>query len=145
MLVAVTVWNGRVSPVFDVSREALLFAVEGAAVSARRNESIESPSAALKIDKLIEFGVETLICGAISEPLHWELTARGVVVFGFVAGEIDEVVEAFIAGGLPAAALSMPGCCGRRNRFRRGGRGRRRRQDNGANRNGAPEPTTRRK
>ena len=34
MLAAVTVWNGRISPVFDVSRESLLFAVESAEVVA---------------------------------------------------------------------------------------------------------------
>jgi predicted Fe-Mo cluster-binding NifX family protein len=71
----------------------------------------------------MELGVETLICGAISEPVHRELTVRGVKVLRFVAGEIDEVVQAFIAGTLPAPALSMPGCCARQNRFR-GGRAR---------------------
>ena len=123
MKAALTVWDGRVSPVFDVSREAVILTIENGTVAARRSENIEAPTAALKIDRLMELGVETLICGAISEPLHRELTARGVRVLGFVAGEIDEVVQAFLAGTLPAPALSMPGCCGRQNRFR-GGRGR---------------------
>jgi predicted Fe-Mo cluster-binding NifX family protein len=130
---ALTVWNGRVSPVFDVSREAVILTIEKGAVTARRREGIEAPTAALKIERLTELGVQTLICGAISAPLHRELTARGVRVLGFVAGEIDEVVQAFLAGTLPAPALSMPGCCGKQNRFRGGhgqghghGRGRRR-------------------
>jgi predicted Fe-Mo cluster-binding NifX family protein len=127
MRTAVTVWDGRVSPVFDVSREAVILTIEDGAVVARCSESIEAPTAALKIDRVMELGVERLICGAISEPLHRELTARGVRVLGFVAGEIDEVVQALIAGTLPAPALSMPGCCGRQIRFRggRGGGGRR--------------------
>jgi hypothetical protein len=45
------------------------------------------------------------------------------MVIGFVAGEIDDVVEAFLAGTLPTPALSMPGCCGKQNRLR-GDRGR---------------------
>jgi len=127
MKTALTVWDGRVSPVFDVSREAVILTIENGTVAARCSENIETPTAAaLKIDRLTELGVETLICGAISEPLHQELTTRGVRVLGFVAGEIDEVVQAFIAGTLPAPVLSMPGCCGRQNRFRgrlgRGGR-----------------------
>ena len=122
MKAALTVWDGRISPVFDVSREAVILTIEKGVVSARRTENIEAPTAALKIEKLIELGVDTLICGAISEPLHRELTLRGVKVFGFVAGEIDEVMQALIAGTLPASALSMPGCYGRQNRFR-GGRG----------------------
>jgi predicted Fe-Mo cluster-binding NifX family protein len=124
MKAALTVWDGRVSPVFDVSRQAVILTIEDGAVAARCSENIEAPTAALKIDRLMRLGVETLICGAISEPLHHELTVRGVRVLGFVAGEIDEVVQAFIAGTLPAPALSMPGCCGRQMRLRRGrGRG----------------------
>jgi predicted Fe-Mo cluster-binding NifX family protein len=122
MKAALTVWDGRVSPVFDVSREAVILTITNRAVGVRSTENIEAPTAALKIERLIELGIETLICGAISEPLHRELTLRGVKVLGFVAGEIDEVVQALIAGTLPASVLSMPGCFGRQNRFR-GGRG----------------------
>jgi predicted Fe-Mo cluster-binding NifX family protein len=123
MIVALTHWNGRVSPVLDVSREAWILTIESGTVTGRSNESIETPTTALKIERLTELGVETLICGAISGALHNELTARRVKVVGFVAGEIDEVVESFLAGTLPTPALSMPGYCGRQNRFR-GGRGR---------------------
>ena len=84
--------------------------LEGRAVAARQREVIEAPTTALKLERLLELGVETLICGAISEPLHKELTARGVEVIGFVAGEIEEVVTTYLAGGLPSPELSMPGC-----------------------------------
>lgn len=127
MKTALTVWDGRVSPVFDVSREAVILTIENGTVAASCSKKIETPTATLKIDRLMELGVETLICGAISEPLQRELTVRGVKVLGFVAGEIEEVVQAFIAGGLPGPSLAMPGCCGRQNRFRGGqgqGRGR---------------------
>lgn len=72
---------------------------------------------------MTELGIETLVCGAITEPLQHELSMRGVKVIGFVAGEIDVVVTSLLDGTLPNRALSMPGCCGRQNRFR-GGRGR---------------------
>jgi predicted Fe-Mo cluster-binding NifX family protein len=120
MKTALTVWQGRVSPVFDVSREVLVLTIEDGAVGARSSESIDTPTAAKKIDRLVDMGVETLICGAISEPLQHELTMRRVKVIGFVAGEIDEVVASFLAGTLPTPSLAMPGCCRRQNRFRRG-------------------------
>jgi predicted Fe-Mo cluster-binding NifX family protein len=122
MKAALTVWEGRVSPVFDVSREVLVLTIEDGAVGTRSHESIETPTAAKKIERLMEIGVQAVICGAISEPLQHELTVRGVKVIGFVAGEIDEVVASFLAGTLPTPLLSMPGCCRRQNRFR-GGRG----------------------
>jgi predicted Fe-Mo cluster-binding NifX family protein len=122
MRAALTAWDGRISPVFDVSREALVVTIENGAVVARSVEKIEVPTPTLKVDRLLDLGVETLICGAISLPLHRELTHRGVEVIPFVAGEMDEVIESFLRGALPTPALSMPGCCGRKHRFR-GGRG----------------------
>ena len=123
MKAALAVWDGRISPVFDVSREALVLTLENGAVVARRSENIETPTAALKLDRLAELGIDALVCGAISEPLRYELTTRGVRVTSFVAGEIEEVLASFLAGRLPTPALSMPGCGGRHGRFR-GGRGR---------------------
>ena len=122
MKIALTIWNGRISPVFDVSREALILTIENATVATRCRECIEEPTAARKVCRLMELGVETLICGAISERLHQELITRGVQVVGFVAGDIEEVVQAFVAGKLPSPSLAMPGCCGKQNRFQ-GGKG----------------------
>jgi predicted Fe-Mo cluster-binding NifX family protein len=118
MKAALTVWDGRISPVFDVSREALIVTIADGLEVARRTESIDAPTGPLRIDRLRALGVRTVICGAISEPLHRELCARGVHVIAFVAGGVEEVIRAFLAGALPAPALSMPGCCRRQNRFR---------------------------
>jgi predicted Fe-Mo cluster-binding NifX family protein len=121
MKAALSVWEGRISPVFDVSRHALVLTIESGAVLARRSEDIETQSPTAKIERLLTLGIETLICGAISKSLHCELIARGVKVIGFVAGEVDDVVASFLAGRLPSPALLMPGCRRVRKRFRGGG------------------------
>lgn len=141
MKAAVTVWDGRVSPVFDVSREVLLLNVEHGVVVARSHESIEVPSAVGKVERLVDVGVDTLICGAISEPVQHELRLRRIKVISFVAGEIDEVVEGFLAGTLPTPRFSMPGCCRRQNGARggrEGGNGEGRRGRRGCGRNQRP-------
>jgi len=120
---ALAVWDGRMAPVFDVSREALVLTIEDGAITSRSTESIETSMTQLKLERLTALGIQTLVCGAITEPLQHELSARGVKVIGFVAGEIDDVVRSLLDGTLPTRALCMPGCCGRQNRFR-GGRGR---------------------
>ncbi len=122
MRAAITIWDGRVAPVFDVCRQALVLTViDGVAVT-RTVESLESPTPELKLERLRELGIETLVCGAISEPLQHELSQRGVTVIGFVAGDLEEVEHGFLLGRLPSRGLSMPGCGGRRRRLR-GGRG----------------------
>jgi predicted Fe-Mo cluster-binding NifX family protein len=122
MKVALTVWDGRMAPVFDVSREALVLTIEDGGITSRSLEKIETPMGWLKLERLTQLGIQTLVCGAITEPLQHELSVRGVKVIAFVAGEIDEVVKSFLDNTLPTRALSMPGCCGKQNRFR-GGRG----------------------
>lgn len=119
MKVALTVWDKRISPVFDVCREALVLEVESRKVVSTSAVDLNTATPLLKIERLAELGVKTLICGAISEPLQRELNSRGLMVIGFVAGDVDEVVQAFISGMLPDPALAMPGCCDRLNRFRR--------------------------
>ena len=108
MKAAVTVWDGRVSPVFDVSREAVVLTTENGVVTARCRQSIALPTASLRIDRLTAAGVQILICGAISKPCRRELAARGVTVLGFVSGELEEVVRAFMEGSLPKER-AMPG------------------------------------
>jgi len=127
MKVALTVWDGRISPVFDVCREALVLDIDHGDIVATAKMDLDTASPLQRIERLVDRGVEKLICGAISEDVHAEAAPRGLKVIGFVAGEIEEVVQAFVSGGLPSPKLSMPGCRGRRRRVRggwSGGRGR---------------------
>lgn len=119
MKAALTVWDGRISPVFDVSRQAVLLTIEDGVVVERHCRDLETPTPSQKIHVLEELGVELLVCGAISEPLHRELVDRGIRVIGFVAGELDDVLASLLAGRLPCAEFAMPGCRGASRRMRR--------------------------
>ncbi len=120
MKVAIAVWNGRISPVFDVSRHVLLLEVEKGAVIGTTEESFDDDNPVRKASKLAKLGAKTLLCGAISRSLAAMLAAYGIRTIPFIAGKVEEVIEASLAGALPNSALSMPGCCGRRTQFRGG-------------------------
>jgi len=127
MRVALATWNGRISPVFDVARQVLVVDVEGGREVSRREEVLPGTDPQAQAAKLTALGAEVLICGAISRPMASVLSAAGVRVLPFVAGPVEEVLAAWLSGGLPAPAWSMPGCCGRMRRCRggrSGGRGR---------------------
>lgn len=119
MKVALTIWNGRISPVFDVSREAIVVHIAGGRAVSSTRELLAADDHFVRVEQLAEIGVETLICGAVSEPLSRALSARGIRVIGFVAGDVETVLAAFLAGDLPSPELSMPGCCGHPRRRRR--------------------------
>ena len=116
--VAIAVWNGRISPVFDVSRHVSILEVEKGIVVGRREELFDNDDPVRKASKLATLGIETLLCGAISRPLAGMLAAYGIRTIPFVAGEVEAVIAASLAGDLPNLALSMPGCGGRCRQFR---------------------------
>jgi predicted Fe-Mo cluster-binding NifX family protein len=120
MRVALAVWRGRISPVFDVSRKILVLDVHNGIVTGRKEETLEEVDPVRKAGKLSEWKVRKLICGAISRPLAALFAAYGIRTIPFVAGNAEEVIEAFLAGALPNRRMAMPGCCGQRRRFRGG-------------------------
>ena len=122
MKVALTVWEERISPVFDVSRRILILDVVGRTVVNRTEESIENGDPMFRVRRLHELGINTLICGAISSPLAELLDAHEVHVVSFIAGDVEKVITAYLGGTLQSSKMSMPGCGSRRRRFR-GGRG----------------------
>jgi predicted Fe-Mo cluster-binding NifX family protein len=127
MKVAVPVWQGRVSPVFDVAGQLLLVELVEGVVVGRREYPLPDAEPERRAAQLSELQVETLICGAISQALEALLTENGIRVHGRVCGSVDDVLKAFVAGTLGDAQYAMPGCCGQQRRRFRGGcrRGRR--------------------
>jgi predicted Fe-Mo cluster-binding NifX family protein len=123
MTVAITTWNGRVSPVLDVARQIELLEADGGQIAGRRLATLPGTSFQHQAESLLALHPEVLICGAVSRPLADLLTTGGVKLIPFTAGETDPVVQAWLTGTLPNPAMTMPGCCGRRMGWCGRGRG----------------------
>lgn len=125
MRLALATWNGRISPVFDVARQVLMLEVEDGRVTGQHEETLPGTEPQAQVVRLTAFAPQTLICGAISQAMADLLAAADIRVIPFTAGAVEDVLAAWLAGSLPAPALSMPGCCGRMQRChgrRAGGR-----------------------
>ena len=122
MKVAIPQWNGRVSPVFDVSGSLLLVDVADGQELRREEGSLTASDPLQRAKQVARFGAEVLICGAISLPLEAAVASTGVQIISFTCGWVEEVLAAFMSGQLTNGAFLMPGCCGRRHRFRGGHR-----------------------
>jgi len=115
---AFSVWESRIAPLFDTARKVYL-------VESRDGRTVSESDHTLAGDLpqrftwLVEQGVDTLVCGAVSRPLQERLSAAGIRVIPFVAGGLREVIQAWRDGKLNGAAFAMPGCCGRRRQRRR--------------------------
>jgi len=114
MRLALATWNGRISPVFDVARQVQMLDVEDGCVIARRAEMLPGTDPQTQAARLTALDPQTLICGAISQPMAAMLAAANIRVIPFTAGDVEQVLGAWLVGTLPNPALAMPGCCCRR-------------------------------
>jgi predicted Fe-Mo cluster-binding NifX family protein len=119
MNAAFACWNHRIAPVFDSARQVLLVRAESGRIVSETQRVLPGELPVQKALHLAELGVGTLVCGAISRPLHGMVSAYGIRVIPFVAGDLREVVRAWIQDALTGDTFAMPGCSGRgRGRFR---------------------------
>jgi predicted Fe-Mo cluster-binding NifX family protein len=118
MKVAIAIWKDRIGPVFDVSKKILILEIENDSINKKTVEMFENDNPGLKVTKLVDLNIETLICGAISNPLLDMITLQGISTIPFTCGEISMVINAFLQNRLPDPRLTMPGCCGFRKRIR---------------------------
>ncbi len=113
-------WEKRIAPVFDTARRIHTVEVESGRIIREGQEILPDDQPVQKALRLAELGIGTLVCGAISRQLHSLVAAHGIRVIPFVAGGIDEIVKAWLGGGLRGDAFAMPGCRGRGPRRFRG-------------------------
>jgi len=110
-------WDNRIAPVFDSARHVCLVDTEGGRIVRQTRLTMPGGPPARKAMFLLEQGVHTLVCGAISSQLREMGSAYGIGILPFRAGDLDEVIAAWLAGRAGSGVFAMPGCCG-------GGRGR---------------------
>ncbi len=120
MRLAITVWNNRISPVFDTARELVLAELGTESFHIETIIAIESdPFTALFLLRE-EKAIDLLLCGALCQRGEERLRAAGVEVLPFLAGELDDVLRHLVSGGDPGV-FALPGCrrhcCRRRQHF----------------------------
>ena len=109
MTLVVPVWEGRISPVFDVARHLLLVEVEDGLESSREERDVCEHSPYGWVPMLAEMGVDSLICGAITNALSAALVRHGIQITPWIKGEVDHVLSAYFSGELSDPRFVMPG------------------------------------
>jgi predicted Fe-Mo cluster-binding NifX family protein len=120
-----TTWNGRISPVLDVARQAELVTADAEGIASRTTVKLPGKDPEGQAEALRALKPQVLVCGAVSRPLASLLMADEIQLVPFRTGAVDEIIEAWLQGHLDEAAILMPGCRGRRMGWCQGrGRGR---------------------
>ncbi len=110
MNIAITVWEDRISPVFDSGRTLLIAEIKD-------NALVRTSYLPFDFDRPLELlrmlraeKVKIIISGAISEGQANMLLAEGFELISFIAGDVRRVLETFVKGEPLGEDFKMPGC-----------------------------------
>ncbi len=111
--VGITVWDQRISPVFDASASLMFVEVLETEIVDRRVIGFQAGQFDRFLRLLADLQVEVLICGALCADPENILARQGVKVISFMAGDAGQVLQLFIEGK-ELDEFAMPGCRWRR-------------------------------
>lgn len=106
---AVPVFMGRVSPVLDTCTQLFVMESSGKNEMVSRTVTIKGGSIFERTRELLKLGVNAVICGAVSGAFFNLLHEAGIEPVSGIAGDIDEIIDAYRNGTLGDARFRMPG------------------------------------
>ncbi|MBN2293980.1 MAG: NifB/NifX family molybdenum-iron cluster-binding protein [Pirellulales bacterium] len=111
MKLAIPTFNTRVSPRFDCAQSILLVTVDDGKESKRQAITFNNWAPHERINRLLELGVDKVLCGGIDRWSVASLQSAGVTIYGWVTGEVEDAIEDFLQGNLDAeTAVSSCRC-----------------------------------
>lgn len=113
MKTAFAYWDNRIAPVFDTARCIQVVESHSGRISSETRETLPESSSVQRAVRLAELGIDSLVCGAISRSQYGLISAYGIRVVPFVAGDLGDIIQAWITNSLDQEVFAMPGCCGR--------------------------------
>jgi len=98
MRIAISIFNGKISPRFDVAPELRLYDIEERKITNEKEISCEGWNDMERVHRLKELGVEILICGGIPNYLCETLLNNNINVFPWVTGDVKDILKKFLKG-----------------------------------------------
>lgn len=107
--IAIPVYKSRVSPVFDSCTRLLLIDQDHNQEIDRTEIWCEGLSEIERLKMLKKLSVCKVICGGISDGFYKMISSAGISVIVGIAGEVDQVLNAFRCNRLGEPCFYMPG------------------------------------
>ncbi len=107
--VAIPIFRSRVSPVFDSCTRVIVVDTEHNQEIERSEIHLNGLSLIERVSVLQKSRVKTIICGAISDMFQNMLQNIKIYLIIGIAGEVDQVVGAYLSERLNDPQFYMPG------------------------------------
>jgi predicted Fe-Mo cluster-binding NifX family protein len=113
--VAIPVFEKRVSPLFDVAGEFVIYDINDTNIINSEYFQKHDFSVTSTICLLKERKINLVICSAISKCSSRMITNLNIEVISGIIGAVDDVIAAYVQKKLKNEKFIMPGCLRRRN------------------------------
>jgi predicted Fe-Mo cluster-binding NifX family protein len=107
---AFPVFRGRISPVLDTCNQMMLVESHGTMETRRTTLRVEGSSILERCRELQKHGVGVVICSAVSDTFFRLLKGVDIRLVSGIAGDAEEVIQAYRVGALDQSRFRMPGC-----------------------------------
>jgi predicted Fe-Mo cluster-binding NifX family protein len=110
MILALPVFDQRISPVLDYSGSLTILTIINSRVTETRTISTNSDHAGKIVSILLEHDIDVVICGGVSQELVEQITSSGIILYNNVCGTIDEILTDYLSGRHDFSDHLLPGC-----------------------------------
>jgi predicted Fe-Mo cluster-binding NifX family protein len=108
--IAFSLWNKRIAPVFDVARNLWIVETDENVIIGQSGKRFATDDTQDRALRLTTLQVNQLVCGAITRSSSEVLAGHGIRVISFIAGGLEQVIQAWLSDSLKDGHLAMPGC-----------------------------------
>jgi predicted Fe-Mo cluster-binding NifX family protein len=98
MRIAIPTFMTRVSPRFDCASTVLLLTIDNGQIESREALAADGWTAATRVKRLVELGIDCVICGGIDVRSAESLRSAGITVRGGITGEIADALADLVDG-----------------------------------------------
>lgn len=97
MKIAIPVFQTKISPRFDQAQGFVVLEMENDNIIARKTLTTQGWSVLDKMKHLVDLEVNTLICGGIDRASLQYLGFKGIKIYSWVTGEVEDAVSCFLS------------------------------------------------
>ena len=110
--IAIPEFQERISPLLDEARRFVLLELADGLIVQRSTVTLTSETAAMRILRLSEIGVTSIICGAVSGYLARMISENSLNLYSWVSGPVEDVIKAYLDGLLKLSPECTKPCRG---------------------------------
>ena len=107
--IAIPIFHNRVSPVLDTCTRLLIIDFDGKVDVEKREIPFDVYSQSERFKIVKNLNPDAIICCGISEVFDKMLQSAGIRLISGIAGDVEQVTEAFLANRIDDPRFRMPG------------------------------------